>query len=67
MREEIAKVIHPVLSYGLELRERVLRGEKPNLDREQQTLTRLLKPKGRFVEGAASGQSSQLVVVGHRV
>jgi type VI secretion system protein ImpK len=44
MREEIAKVIHPVLSHGLDLRDRVLRGEKVVLDREQQTLTRLLRP-----------------------
>jgi type VI secretion system protein ImpK len=44
MREEIARVVHPIFAAGLDLRERVLRGDKVILDREQQSLTRLLKP-----------------------
>jgi type VI secretion system protein ImpK len=43
MREEIAAVVHPVLSYGLQLRDRLLRGERPDLDREQRELIKLLR------------------------
>jgi type IV/VI secretion system ImpK/VasF family protein len=42
MREEIANLIHPVLARGLDLRDRLLRGEQPSLAAEQATLLGLL-------------------------
>jgi hypothetical protein len=38
MREEIADLVHPVLSYGLLLQERLKRGEAPDFDTEQAVL-----------------------------
>jgi type VI secretion system protein ImpK len=43
MREEIAAVVHPVFGQGLLLRDRLLRGEAPDLDKEQRELLKLLK------------------------
>jgi type VI secretion system protein ImpK len=42
MREDIANLVHPVLSYGLRLKERVARGEAGDMDTEQATLKGLL-------------------------
>jgi type VI secretion system protein ImpK len=38
MQEEIAELVHPVLSYGLLLQERLKRGERPDFDTEQAVL-----------------------------
>jgi type VI secretion system protein ImpK len=43
MRAEMAKVVYPVLNYGLKLKERRERGESPPLDTEQAVLKGLLK------------------------
>jgi type VI secretion system protein ImpK len=42
MREEIAELVHPILSYALQLRRRLLIGEKPTLQAEQAHLLNLL-------------------------
>ncbi|MCE9531403.1 MAG: DotU family type IV/VI secretion system protein [Planctomycetes bacterium] len=42
MRDELAKHVHPVLLHGLRLKERLKRGERPNLASEQATLKGLL-------------------------
>jgi type VI secretion system protein ImpK len=42
MRDEIARLVHPVLDRGLELRQRLLRGERPVLYAEQAILKGLL-------------------------
>jgi type VI secretion system protein ImpK len=42
MREEIANLVHPVLSYGVDLKDRLDRGEDPNLESEQAQLKGLL-------------------------
>jgi type VI secretion system protein ImpK len=42
MREEIANLVHPVLARGLDLRERLLRGEEPTFEAEQAALLGLL-------------------------
>lgn len=42
MRDEIADLVHPVLYYGLQLRERLDQGEPPDLHTEQAHLKRLL-------------------------
>jgi type VI secretion system protein ImpK len=38
MREDIAELVHPVLSYGLLLQERLKRGDSPDFDTEQAVL-----------------------------
>ena len=38
MRDEIANLVHPVLIYGVDLKERLDRGEDPNLESEQAQL-----------------------------
>ena len=42
MHEEIASLVHPVVTYGLELKDRLERGEAPDLDTEQAALKGLL-------------------------
>jgi type IV/VI secretion system ImpK/VasF family protein len=42
MREELARLVHPVLAAGLGLKERLERGEAPALEAEQAALTGLL-------------------------
>jgi type VI secretion system protein ImpK len=42
MRKEIAELVHPVILCGLRLKERLERGETPDLDAEQATLKDLL-------------------------
>jgi type VI secretion system protein ImpK len=42
MREDVANLVFPVIRYGLDLRARLLRGERPSLPAEQATLKRLL-------------------------
>lgn len=42
MKEEIANLVHPVFNYVLRLRERLERGETPDLDTEQAKLKGLL-------------------------
>jgi type VI secretion system protein ImpK len=44
MREEIADLVNPTLAYGLELRDRLEQGERPDLAAEQAHLRGLLKP-----------------------
>lgn len=43
MREEIASLVHPVIRYGLRLKERLAAGEAPLLDIEQAALKGLLQ------------------------
>lgn len=43
MQEELANLVHPVLSYALDLRSRVERGEAPSLELEQVALKNLLR------------------------
>jgi type VI secretion system protein ImpK len=43
MREEIADLVNPTLAYGLELRERLEHGERPDMAAEQAHLRGLLK------------------------
>lgn len=43
MRDELAKLVHPVLSYGLQLKDRLERGESPRLEAEQSALIGLLR------------------------
>ncbi len=43
MREEISDVVHPVLSYGLALRDDLLKGAARDFSQVQQELMRLLK------------------------
>ena len=43
MRQDLANLVHPVLEYGLALRDRLRRGESPSLDAEQSTLLGLLQ------------------------
>src|SRR5262245_31300857 len=45
MRDEIASLVHPVINYGLSLKERLERGEQPDLDSEQAQLLRYLTTK----------------------
>jgi type VI secretion system protein ImpK len=42
MRDEIANLVHPVLMYGVDLKDRLDRGEDPNLESEQAQLKSLL-------------------------
>jgi type VI secretion system protein ImpK len=42
MREEIANLVHPVLAYGLRLKERLERAESPDFETEQSALKGLL-------------------------
>src|SRR6266446_4029510 len=42
MREEIANLVHPVLTYGLRLKDRLERGEALDFDAEQAALKGLL-------------------------
>lgn len=42
MRDEIANLVHPVLTYGLRLRDRLEAGEKPSLELEQAVLKGML-------------------------
>jgi type VI secretion system protein ImpK len=42
MRDEIANLVHPVLIYGVDLKDRLDRGEDPNLESEQAQLKGLL-------------------------
>jgi type VI secretion system protein ImpK len=50
MRPEVARVVYPVLNYGLRLKERREHGEEPELDAEQVVLKGLLNaPEGRHL------------------
>ena len=42
MHEEVAKLVHPVLTYALRLKARLKAGEAPSLDVEQSALKGLL-------------------------
>jgi len=42
MQDDLANLVFPVLTYGVELRERLLQGARPQLATEQATLKRLL-------------------------
>jgi len=42
MRDEIANLVHPVLTYGVDLKDRLDRGEDPNLESEQAHLKGML-------------------------
>src|SRR5438445_8130494 len=42
MRDEIAKLVYPIINYGLRLKERRESGEEPNLEKEQAVLKGML-------------------------
>jgi type VI secretion system protein ImpK len=42
MRDDVANLVYPVLNHGLRLKERLSRGERPNLSAEQAALKGLL-------------------------
>ena len=42
MRDEIAKLVYPILNYGLRLKDRREKGEEPNLEKEQAVLKGML-------------------------
>ncbi len=42
MRDDIANLVYPVISHGLRLKERITRGERPNIMNEQAALKGLL-------------------------
>src|SRR5256885_17217982 len=42
MRPEVARIVYPVLNYGLKLKERREQGQEPDLDAEQAVLKGLL-------------------------
>jgi type VI secretion system protein ImpK len=44
MRNDLAQIVYPVLNYGLRLRERLERGDKPDMLDEQAALKSLLQP-----------------------
>ena len=45
MRDEISNIVYPVLSRGLALKERLDRGDRPDLEEEQAKLKGLLNPE----------------------
>jgi type VI secretion system protein ImpK len=45
MQEDLGNLVHPVLGYGLNLKDRLARGEKPPLEAEQAALRSLLLPE----------------------
>jgi type VI secretion system protein ImpK len=47
MRDEIARLVYPVLTHGLKLKERLARGEKPHVPAEQAVLKGLLNTATR--------------------
>jgi type VI secretion system protein ImpK len=65
MREEIANLVHPVLSYGLRLKERLERGESPDFDAEQSALKGLLLGElesRRYADFGGEGQGHDPLV-----
>jgi type VI secretion system protein ImpK len=63
MREEMANLVYPVVTYGLRLRDRLERGEDPDLDNEQAVLKARLGSENQFrgleeFAGDSSGLSS---------
>jgi len=67
MREELAKHVYPVLLHGLKLKDRLSRGERPNLAGEQAALKGMLgspnqpPPWGGGVDPLASMDSSRFL------
>jgi len=63
MREELASVVYPVLTYGVRLKERLEAGEDLNFDEEQAKLKRLLKSSGeakRWPDFGGQGSTDEL-------
>src|SRR5438270_7980782 len=48
MQERLARHVHAVLAAGLDLKDRLARGEKPNLETEQARLRNLLLGDGEL-------------------
>ena len=62
MREALAHLAHPVLGHGLELRERLRRGEQPSLEAEQAVLVGLLdEPAGRAMPDFAGEPATRFL------
>jgi type VI secretion system protein ImpK len=61
MRDEIASLVYPVLEYGLKLKERLAKGERPNRANEQAALISLLgqAPRTQPWVGEADPNRSQ--------
>jgi hypothetical protein len=61
MHERLARQVHEVFAYGLDLKERLARGEKPNFETEQTRIRHLLLGDGELryaVEYAGEGAVS---------
>ena len=64
MREEIANLVHPVISYGLRLKDRLEKGERLDLESEQAAVKSLLSAANgarRFEEFSGDGVEPALV------
>jgi type VI secretion system protein ImpK len=61
MRESIASLVFPVILHGLRLRERLERGEQPDLDNEQAALKGLLGAGGAQARLWASSEGAHFV------
>jgi type VI secretion system protein ImpK len=59
MQEEIANLVHPILTYGLRLKERLDRGEAPLLEVEQAGLKGLLQSEIEARRWASYGGSER--------
>jgi type VI secretion system protein ImpK len=67
MREELANLVHPVFSYGLNLKQRLESGERPDFDSEQMTLKGLLLSEleaKRFAEYGGQPDSPGMTRIG---
>src|SRR5436309_10046794 len=68
MQEDLANLVHPILHYGLDLKQRLERGEAPSLDLEQAALKNLLGTEleaAQFPEyGGDSNQSFGAAIEG---
>jgi type VI secretion system protein ImpK len=63
MREDLADAVHRILQHGVRLRDRLGRGEQPDIDTEQALLKSLLSqvgPDARAADAGASGIASTI-------
>jgi len=61
MREEITRIVYPVLRYGLGLKPRIQRTEKPHLENEQSNLRALLKSANESRQWPAYGGDGEFL------
>lgn len=63
MQQDLGNLVHPVFRYGLQLKERLERGESPNLEIEQAALRGLLlsdTEASRWIEFGGEGDAGSL-------